>query len=890
MHSSKLKLFFISLLFLPVVIFAQTITGKITNAQGEKIITANVIIRDSVGAEDTREFVIARNGEYKIVLQGTYQRLVVEVTAHGYTKEYVELGNLQKEATYVRNFVLQKDNEQIEEVVIKAKKNPFSVNEDTTKFDVKGYSDGTERKIEEVIKKLPGVQVNEKTGEIKYKNKSIETIKLDGDDLFGANYTIGSRNINVNMVEQIQAIENYSENPLLKGIENSDKVILNLKLKKGIDFSGDMTLGQGVMAGKRFARDVGSTLLAVTKNYKAFGSLSYNNIGINRTPFNYFNTLNYNPEELKERNFFATKLLPEYGFSSVLEEKRVNINQTLFGSYNQVFKIGKRANVKSGLYYTSDNIQAMQYTLNTIRLATENIETSDVNQINKRPTLYNGDAQVKINTSASSLTEYKLKLKSESIFTPTDLLQNNVSRFKTEQYSNNFYWKQSVLFTKKISDSKAMQISLDQASNLISQKLVLEPAVLEASTHIKEQQIAKTARNTFETKAILLGRSKKGRKYTVSLGAIAENSPIMSSFEGFLDNGTVSTLEDFRNNFTYRKNRAFNEATYFFNVKKWKLSLLHAVSLLQQSINSPLQEQNRSNTSLFFEPSVSFSRKLTDIASVNFSYGYNQMPFTEEYFFRNPIVGSVRQITKNIPDLQFSKSHSSNASYSINDLYNQFQFMVGTSYTASNGNYFSDLSIERNRTQMILFYSPQNTDRWSSYLSTEKFFYKALILLKFNADYGFQTYNNIVNGSELRRNQMQMLSSRFEVKTGFNTKINFQNQVEYRQTSSKSVGRGGFQNESLNNSFSTVYKMNKKDYLALSADIFIPNIQKKQEKYLFIDAHYNVRLGKIDVDLVCKNILNKNNFEQISTSDYAVTVFRTNLLPRYGMIKVSCNF
>jgi hypothetical protein len=55
---------------------------------------------------------------------------------------------------------------------------------------------------------------------------------LRGDNLFGIYYTLGTKN-NVAMVDQVQAVDNYSENPLLKGIEQDGKVSLNLKLKKG---------------------------------------------------------------------------------------------------------------------------------------------------------------------------------------------------------------------------------------------------------------------------------------------------------------------------------------------------------------------------------------------------------------------------------------------------------------------------------------------------------------------------------------------------------------------------------------------------------------------------------------------------------------------------------
>lgn len=500
MFSKYFFLPFFLFVFQNVWVFSQTIKGTIKNGKGEKIIAASVIIRDSVGAEDIREFTIARNGEYAIVLQEKYERLILEIAANGYSKDYVELKNLQKDATYIRDFVLLPE-EQIEEITITAEKESFSVNEDTTKFDVKGYSDGTERKIQDIIKKLPGVQVNEKTGEIKYKNKSIETIKLDGDDLFGANYSIGSRNINVNMVEQIQAIENYSENPLLKGIENSDKVILNLKLKKGINVSGDIDFGNGLMIEKRFARDVSGTILAVTKKYKSFGSLSYNNIGVNQTPFNYFDSYNYNPEQLKEKDFFAQKLIPEYGFSSVLEERRVNINQTLFGSYNQTFKLGNKTNVKSGLYYISDNIQSVQEFLGNIRLISENIQTSDLNQISKRPTSYSGDVYVKSNTSTKSLLEYKFSFKQENIFTKTNLLQNNLNRFESELYSKDFFYKQAITFTQKLAEQKALQILLNQTRDKNSQVFSFNPAVFNPDQHKQETQ------NTYSEKKHIRGKS-----------------------------------------------------------------------------------------------------------------------------------------------------------------------------------------------------------------------------------------------------------------------------------------------------------------------------------------------------------------------------------------------
>src|SRR5690606_18044811 len=87
----------------------------------------------------------------------------------------------KKEKTYSFAFVLIKMEEyELEEVVIIGKKKRFEVKEDTISFNISRYINGSERKIEEVINKLPGIELNERTGEIKYKGKSIETVTLDG--------------------------------------------------------------------------------------------------------------------------------------------------------------------------------------------------------------------------------------------------------------------------------------------------------------------------------------------------------------------------------------------------------------------------------------------------------------------------------------------------------------------------------------------------------------------------------------------------------------------------------------------------------------------------------------------------------------------------------------
>jgi hypothetical protein len=72
------------------------------------------------------------------------------------------------------------------------------------------------------------------------------------------------------MVDQVQAVDNYSENPLLKGIEQDGKVSLNLKLKREGQFLGD-GIGGGLFEGGKAVHQDNVTVLVVLKSLNLLG-------------------------------------------------------------------------------------------------------------------------------------------------------------------------------------------------------------------------------------------------------------------------------------------------------------------------------------------------------------------------------------------------------------------------------------------------------------------------------------------------------------------------------------------------------------------------------------------------------------------------------------------
>ncbi|MBF6608948.1 MAG: TonB-dependent receptor, partial [Flavobacterium sp.] len=107
---------------------------------------------------------------------------------------------------------------------------------------------GTERKLEDVLKKLPGVEVNA-DGEVEVEGKRVSKLMVEGKDFFDGDTKLGVKNIPADAIDKVQVLRNYNEIGALKGLENNEEsVAMNIKLKEGKKnfWFGDMTAGIGI--------------------------------------------------------------------------------------------------------------------------------------------------------------------------------------------------------------------------------------------------------------------------------------------------------------------------------------------------------------------------------------------------------------------------------------------------------------------------------------------------------------------------------------------------------------------------------------------------------------------------------------------------------------------
>ena len=148
-----------------------------------------------------------------------------------------------KESDFLKDYILRA-NVVLDEVVVTM---PVVVRGDTLIYNADSFKNGSERKLEDIIDKLPGVQIND-NGQIEVEGKVVNKLMVNGKDFFDGDTKVGTKNIPSSAVDKIQVLRNYAEVGQLSGVRNNqDNYAINIKLKQGKEsfWFGNVTGGVG---------------------------------------------------------------------------------------------------------------------------------------------------------------------------------------------------------------------------------------------------------------------------------------------------------------------------------------------------------------------------------------------------------------------------------------------------------------------------------------------------------------------------------------------------------------------------------------------------------------------------------------------------------------------
>lgn len=380
----KKNLLFFVLFFLASLAFGQTrLTGRIVDLQGKGV--ANAIVKIYKAEKEELVAFTKGNGEGEYVLSvrsDVGEKLRLRVNAFGYKSQTLEVPNRSGR----KDVKLAEDPTGLREVTVRAP--VVRSHGDTLSYSVSNLSAKTDRNIEDVIRRIPGVSI-EASGSIKYNGENINRFYIEGLDMLDGRYSLVTRNVRPSDVASVEVYENHQPISMLRGVENSSRAALNLKLKKSRLSRpvGYLMFGGGW--GERALWTAEAFGLTVGKSSQSLFTLKANDCGQNYTS----ETQTFYDGQTESETSLAANAFPDrpFGSPSVAENRYLN-NRSVMASASCLKKI------REGLTFTANAV----YTLadNDYRLASQTVYTTGTQ----------GETISAVDDNCTDLTAHKARL------------------------------------------------------------------------------------------------------------------------------------------------------------------------------------------------------------------------------------------------------------------------------------------------------------------------------------------------------------------------------------------------------------------------------------------------------------------------------------------------
>ncbi len=223
-------------------------------------------LRKFTRAGEDGTFSISGLGKGKFILLVSYPNYA----------DYVEdfaLDSINKEHDFKRISMLLKAR-LLAGVIIKGTKAAIKIKGDTTEFDAASFKVQPNAKVEDLLKQLPGIQVD-KDGKITAQGQTVNKVLVDGEEFFGDDPTLVTKNIRSDMVDKVQLYDKASDQAAFTGVDDGKKTkTINIKLKedKKNGYFGKVDAGAGTNG--FYQEQVLFNKFQGKKKFSAYGTLA----------------------------------------------------------------------------------------------------------------------------------------------------------------------------------------------------------------------------------------------------------------------------------------------------------------------------------------------------------------------------------------------------------------------------------------------------------------------------------------------------------------------------------------------------------------------------------------------------------------------------------------
>ena len=689
--------------------FAQSkISGRVMDISDNlKLKNASVMLlqaQDSILIDYTRA---DQNGyfEFKKPSEGDY----LDVVSYPKYADFYQQVNATDTQNDLGDILLTSVAHLIEEVVVRGRA-AITIKGDTTEYDASQFTVEKNAKVEDLLKVLPGITVDA-AGNITAQGKTVKKVLVDGEEFFGDDPTLVTRNLRSDMVDKVQVYEKRSDQAERTGVDDGVREqTINVQLKEDAKNGIFGKALAGVGTDKYYMGQLMFNKFKGSQKISAYGLFGNNGT----TSMNWEDAQKYGGDSGVTYNddggmFVDGSFQDPFSGQGVVGIPRainsgVNYNDKLGGDKHNINLSYKYGNIKSD--GTDETIMSGVINSNSVK----NVDTeNEQHRINLRYDLkIDSLNSLLVRGGATRKTLWSNSLLNSANY---DGNSNLLAADRTTQVEDNDVenYSMNLLYTKKFM-KKGRSLSL--TAEALKERTFGEGTLYKVSTLLNGQDsITDQIKNRDQNMSNL----KAGFSYTEPLSSVLnlsvgynidrrENASLLESFNQNI-NGNYDLLdEEFSNNYDF--NRLSNNFNVSLNYITEKLRLN-----FNNNLNDDALEQKNNYTSnvlkrsfFTYNPRFGGSYSIAKNKHLWFNYnGRNQLPsLTQIQPLRNNTEGL--NLYEGNEDLRPSFSNSANVGY------NSFQVLSGNyMYVGANINMTND-PISQNITQE----NGKNIYRWAN--------------------------------------------------------------------------------------------------------------------------------------------------------------------------------
>ncbi|MDC8003318.1 TonB-dependent receptor [Aureisphaera galaxeae] len=889
---------------------AQTIKvrGVIKDSIGNPLELANVIATKAESGDIESYAITNSDGQYRLDL-GKGDTYILKASFLGYDNAEATITVPEDAEDMTRDFTLRQSAAQLEGVEI-VYEMPVTVKGDTIVYNADSFNRGDEKKLGDVMKNLPGVEVNDE-GEIEVEGKPVQKVMVEGKDFFDGDSKLATKNIPADAVDKVEVLRNYNEVDQMRGLGNDqDNVAINIKLKEGKKrfWFGEITAGGGLDDESEARYLVHPKLFYYSPDYSINIITDFNDIG--EVPFTWRDYFNFTGGFRNFRGGGTSFNVSDSGLGfAIAQNNRANAIESNFLAGNFSWRASPKWDV-SGFAILSDN--KTNIVTNAIRqyISTGTIEntTDDTDQRNQLGMLklssvfkpnsnfqLDYDALIKVSKQteeSNTLSQFGNAVNDidEAMENKPASISQNVNAYYTLDEKNIFagyaqhMWQDEDPFYNVVQDSIPFR-------NILPLDIPQNRYDLNQERNVKTHQL--------DTKIDYYHVLNNTSNINISLGSTFSNQKFNSNIFQLLGNGNQLDLNETQEvdgeteplvndvNFNFRD----LYLGFHYKLKTGKFTLTPGATLHNYNISNEQLGVKTTQNDWRVLPDFNAIFDIKKSESLRFNYAmtaeYTDVNnFAEAYIFNN-----YNSLFRGNRNLENSLSHSYNLTYFSFNMFNYTNVNANISYTKRIEGIKSNGSIDRiNQATTV-----QNID---SNFPDETFsafgrFSKRVKRLQFtgnvNVNYStsYNIFNNLVQKSEsFTQNYRGSLRSTFREWPNF--------EVGYGFTVNNYDNGGLEQTFYTHRPFANVdISFLKHFYLNAEWDFY--NYTDKadtiENEYSFLNAKLFYQKGESpwELSVQATNILNVEFTNSDSFNDQFNTTNQYFVLPRIVMLVVKYN-